>query len=1649
MTESQVMDLTVVAESFPPVPQPEIARDNILDTIDGLFADGTSVVLVEGIEGIGKTTLLSQFVRRYPVQALSLFIRPASRWAYDPESLQFDLCNQLWWTLHKEELVSTEGVNSGFLGSRLMDLGARARRSNETYYFVIDGLQDIPKGEEHNREILLDMLPFHIARFRFLITGKADVILANGRTKIPYKSLPLSGFTPHETAQFLGDLNLSPDNVDEMYHLCKRNPGQLASMRRILQSGMTIDDLLDELPSKQPNLFEIEWNALDPEMPAQKLLLAILSYDSRSHTLDELARLLDTTADVVRDMLQSLGFITIKNDGEVVFISETWRKFASNRLKDKRRAVRDLFIADLLKEPTSDAARTYLPGDLEEAGRPEDVLTYLSVDNFSGMLDHRRTLAPVQQKAELGMRIAHQQRHDGDMLRFSMHRSSLAELHGNEIWSSEIAARLSQNDSETALVLAQSPLLKEDQLHLLAVIGRSKKERGEPIEPELLGKIRSLYEQIECSAIVERAVQIASDLIYSTPDLAFDMVEKAHTSDRGDNALELAFAALSIEAINAESAQADADGLTDSAQAHIANPELRSFLSAITLMVKGYPAAQIIAETEKLQSGSNQLLFLRTWAQINAHRDDAPEVVEYALKLAIRTTQYSPNAQMFRELATPLPFVRDVTKLKDLVILLDGQKSTIEKRGPTEEYIGIQMLLAEAESRYDKDAACSRLADAHQEILTFDDLAVKSSCLAQLAAALTVIDPNMEFEAKGGIHALTEESLERDVKQLLEKTANHYEATRGVIQALARIKPDMALKWAKALNLEDRKDQALLDIVQQSLLAPDDALNLSFLQKLLEEFTSQDVQAIAILLIMERLISVEIGSGLVVKDALPLLNRIHSVQDAAERCRASCLAYGFLQEQTPGAYDNLKASFLNEISSSWEAIDIGWQRIDSGFRIAEALTRYSRELGKEYLNLTEDFRKGLSLTAPTTATSYIASVLLSIRAYSGLLRKHIDTDDDLDRLSDVIERIPSCGERAALWAEIALRSYAKGREDICKKIVDQHVKPLISSIPDKDTRYKIGVQIAVAPALYCAHPSSALGIISKLPGPPQLYRDEAYAQICRFILTKRTRTDPYDGTLNDPYEISHTEILDICDLLDLMDRDWTICSYMEAIVSSIVSRHHHKSFTYQEKAEITGRLQKIADRLPNKRHIKHDGFKIVAQAQMARLSQANIEAWLKIAEQARQIPNHADSALVLTLIASAMQSKFVKHREALVDEAKELTKQIPSDIDRIEHYEALARSSAEISPLLAKEFVKAAWDLCLAGYSPGVENSQRRVMDLAYKIDSSLAESLASLLDDDPARATSKRIIERQGQIQELKALMMGEKPKNGSKAIARATYPVAAAAMLGALNAGKVPTVSLEHSRKYISQASKYPTREAHPLHAWLVENAVKAYENKEQARAILRPLFEATIEATELTALIAARASGQLEESIHHASAATSEDETVIRAGERDKALKILSDWVRNSAQEYIKLTEPFFGPEDLVVLRLIKEANPDCRVEILTSKKHQTDRHIATPWSAAYKTYWRMHISDQSAPQTDIVIVGIASSGDSPVHDRWWLTKGGGLRLGTSFNSLGISKLSDISVLSESAAYEREQEVDQYLKRTTREYNGEKLDYELFTM
>jgi len=147
------VDITSICRTFPDKPAAEIPRDNVLQLLDTMLDSGLQLLTIEGEEGIGKTTLLAQFAKRHGMACFSMFIRPTSRFAYDPTVLLADICDQMSWFLSGKEL-STHGLADEAASRQLILELQRRARHREKFFFVVDGMEQIPKDGPRIQDIL-------------------------------------------------------------------------------------------------------------------------------------------------------------------------------------------------------------------------------------------------------------------------------------------------------------------------------------------------------------------------------------------------------------------------------------------------------------------------------------------------------------------------------------------------------------------------------------------------------------------------------------------------------------------------------------------------------------------------------------------------------------------------------------------------------------------------------------------------------------------------------------------------------------------------------------------------------------------------------------------------------------------------------------------------------------------------------------------------------------------------------------------------------------------------------------------------------------------------------------------------------------------------------------------------------------------------------------------------------------------------------------------------------------------------------------------------------------------------------------------------------------------------------------------------------
>lgn len=91
----------------------------------------------------------------------------------------------------------------------------------------------------------------------------------------------------------------------------------------------------------------------------------------------------------------------------------------------------------------------------------------------------------------------------------------------------------------------------------------------------------------------------------------------------------------------------------------------------------------------------------------------------------------------------------------------------------------------------------------------------------------------------------------------------------------------------------------------------------------------------------------------------------------------------------------------------------------------------------------------------------------------------------------------------------------------------------------------------------------------------------------------------------------------------------------------------------------------------------------------------------------------------------------------------------------------------------------------------------------------------------------------------------------------------------------------------------------------------------------------------------------------------------------------------------------------------------------------------------------------MSRESPPPIEIVVADVHPSAKSPLHDRWWITEGAALDLGTSLNAVGLSQDVEVLERDEIAAAGLEAQLDPYLTRSVRWLDGERISYTVISI
>ncbi len=1180
---------------------------------------------------------------------------------------------------------------------------------------------------------------------------------------------------------------------------------------------------------------------------------------------------------------------------------------------------------------------------------------------------------------------------------------------------------------------------KEDRLQSLATLAHGIWVRGDAVPSELIEQLRMHVDNIDAASLGRRAEKVAALLTCVSPDLATLLLQKA-IKCTPENEVERAYAQLTASVASSLRDERRIDQVIDTATIGRQDPRARALLLGIRVLTGRLSPVDVCKRVEEIERIDSQLAVLRYWCVLNARVKGADSVARYAINLALSTSTATLDAGLLADLSRTLIGVEATAQRRELINLFDGLRGTAKRLGPSVDFARLQLFLGAAEYDLSSTLAHIRLRDLLAYIEEISDLPSRGEAYAHFLSTLGALRKTSSASELIELVQICTAAVEHVVLVLCQSTADHYTSLGGIITGLAAGDATKALELASLANTEARRNAILEDVISVLSVRSLEEIDLVSISKVLSAIPPGQVRDRCIFQVIDRFTDESAVAPDQIEHLCSLFELAPTISDSVLSCRCLVGALKILNADDDIRYTSQRESARSNLKKRWENIDVSWVKVETGFGISTDLAKANLNEAKEFYGAAESLKSSSGFSASGTVKSYLLCVRLVIRLFCGLLKRHVETESDLSALAAVIDIVPSYGERAILWADVAIRAELAGRMDLTERIVRDFVAPAFSTISKVDKGYRTAVFIEVAPALYKAHSAVCTDLLNSLTADE---RDAAISRIVSFLLHRRAPSDPVDSSSPTDAETNYDTVLQITKLLEQVDADWLIYYTIEALAESICSKANRYTITLPQRADISRRLVELADlRLPAARHISHEGFKIVAIAQAYRIAQAEVspQQWNALGAQTVALDNIADRVFVTQAVALCLPKKLERDRDRMIASACAQICEIPWAYDQIERHLLLAERLRNVDSRVGREQVNLAASV-IASSTDDVSEQRRRLVDVAYRFDEELAKSLVQSFDDDHAkrRALSQlRLLEVRGAIAGLEQAQK----QDGLLARVRGEDVAGLGLILTkALNSGRIQNFKPNEIRRYLELAADAPLDRAYFMFVWYLENAIRRFSGTAESNTVLRSMFTAVLVGTELAGQIAGKSLVRLKALKTASNEISANTSLMVTPGSREEAIGAVGAWLSENVASEILIHDPFFGPEDLMWLQQIRVSLPTCRILVLTSKKHNEKAANGKSLDTVYAEEWRRSF-DQLPPKAEIAIIGDIDKGESPIHDRWLISGSIGLRFGTSLNSLGLTKDAEISEMTIDEAVQKRVQIDLYLSGEQTEHKGIRL-------
>jgi hypothetical protein len=1638
-----IIDLSYFSVGFPNKTWKDlIKRGNYSESIISILEEGENILFLSGNSGIGKTTLLAQFCRKNSSNSISVFFNQFHNLDLTIDYLRLNITSQINFILNPKNTHSTEEYVSAEQYRRsLMNLKKKFKNSKNVVYIIIDGLENRDNNYDDVLKNIYQELPIGEDHIKFIITGTVDEYSKkfNENRSLKIKELPMLGFDTHQVKAFLGDLFELAENHQSILKVTKNYPARLEVLKRLLIKGIKIDEIVNS--ENYRSWLELDTENIELDNPLNGLILSLICLNAKDFTIHELSKIIGQDKLLVESKVKELHILELK--GEIVqFVSKDYSDYYVNILRANRRKCSELLIKYYASsEKLNDKfelSKLYVSQQ-----KWSKIIEIIDAKFLADTVQSTGSIDMVNQSIEMGLTSSEELKSYDKIFQYAIEGSIVNELDNYLFWESEIMAKISLNDFAGAINLAEKAVLKVDRLRLLSLVAKKEKQINNKVDEELISLIKELYETTNLVGIGDVIFDIVSNLIYAVPNLAIEIIEKTSGDVNKSNINDWIVAKLSIAAINSNKEdKQDSSEKEDKLKAleKLNNPSVRKIQRSISLMVGNYTSSKVLEEVKKLQDSKEKLKLLRLWLKNNRSLySGIDKVIEVTFEELIKSTSDSNETlDTLIDLSYQLSRVKKLSQKEAFLKKFQSFERNIIGSGLGKDYYTYKLNLFEAQLRLKFDRAEHEVSIIINKINRIDDNLIKLESYCQVFYKLTLINDRRFTTYYNKVYG----RIKREVKTLLNSSANHFKITENVISTIGKVNPVFALEIVELINLSTSRDRARLTLLDAYLDKSIKHISRDNLHLIINSFDNDLPQEVGIQSILERFTNTKSLPFPVIKELLPFTQKISSFKRSERKLECSILSLELASKNTVWS-ERLSESYKQMIKTNWSQIEADWDKIDSGFTIASDVSKIDRDFAKEIFDESVEMKKQNWLDSKAVATSYITSLRLVLKAYVALIKNHENKSQDLTLFTEIINRIPSEIERLKLWTELSINILLTENTALLKTIYNKHISPLVTSIIKNKRDIDRIIESFIV--VHYLNPELAVELIEKLS---IFNKEAAYVRISDFYIEKRNPFENYEGELlfNKPV---YDDIFKSVNLLKGLQTDYLIYGQICVIATAI----KNGSISIQQKIEIKGKIAEIiAKKLPDQSNIKHEGYLILCEIILQTIDKDAKVSWNSFLERAEEINNVSDRLFI--------KAQFLKYLPSPQSKNKTITQSIIQKIfedvqNLTSHYEYVERV-VELSKVMY-QYEKSRWQVLVnkafnlsCDFENGIEkyDYQRTILDSMYRIDEDFAKTLIvknststensgfdkKLLKDHYNNLELAKKIKNNKNVNELKV--------EGNRHIINAIYSAQ-----GSLNSGKLITKKISDVAQYLKVGKNVPLTYSYPVYSYFLLNSSNLRLTKGQKSEISlmqRRIFDSLLKGIKLIEVLSQKRKFENSSSNQLLIDQDFSENLVVRPNTREEAVNYIRDWIIDEAEEFIVITDPYLQPKDIEIIKFIKEKDNDIEIIFLgCNDKPSSELQIE------FENNWKK-ISDESIPFARFVFCWIPEEkSKKPIHDRWILSKNSGLRIGTSYGSLGSGRESEISLIKTNEAYNLlETTIRGYLEMKTRSLNNQKIKYSSFT-